>query len=147
LDISELVSLLVGLVAGVGLARYAEARQDVINRYEDLCKAVLDASNLATDYWLTDGKHISVPSMEARLIGFQHQVLLLVHMLEQEHWTLIPHCGAAMDEWLDALTGGEFQVAKRPTDVGRAQLVQSCAAVLVSEVRSLRRRQNRFWLL
>lgn len=98
--------------------------------------AILEAADLATEYWLTAGNATNIRQMEARLIGYQQRLSLLAQIAFEafsdfDRNNLRPD----LADFFDACTGGDFKVIGRQVDTGRATEAQAVAAQIAARVR------------
>lgn len=115
---------------------------------ERVCRDISDAANCATAYWQLDGADgesaARLRQLEAQLVGYQMRLQLGVlglglqdRRLKLQHFDLM--------DFFDRLTGGDFQVARRPVDFARSREVQSEAARLASALRQALALRARHW--
>ena len=138
------VQFVVGLLAGFALSLLAKAIfsriQETDARYDELCKLVAEAANLASEYWLRAGNDLEVKRLEAVIHGLQLRINLMVTLVEHRHWTIRELGSRELDDFFDALTGGDFEVDNRDADLERAREVQLSASELIVYLRDHLRR-------
>jgi len=145
----DVVSLLISAAAGAGGGFFVRLRglrhEELGRRFDDVCKDIDGAATLGTDYWLLGGGASGTAAMEARLLGFQHGISLGIANISEDHKHLDAECDKELVDFLDQLTGGDFQVAARQVDAERAVGAQIAARKLVAVIRRQRQAALRWW--
>lgn len=136
-----LVSGLVGAVVGAGVTGgfhiWKLRRDELAARCDEVCKAIQQAAELATDYWSKDQSASTAPNVaEARVFGAQTlcdglYAELRDRFSQNEAAALDVH----MSNLLDALTGGDFSVAGRSADAERTRSSMQCASATIIAIR------------
>ena len=116
------------------------AIEEHTKRFDELCLDVREAADVASDYWLRDGSDGQLNLLEARIIGYQWRINLLLNHLSESTWYLRDRCEHELDMFIDGLTGGDFQVSNRNADHDRAITTQMAAAKFITMMRTQRRR-------
>jgi hypothetical protein len=147
-------ALLGGFVGGVAAISVDFIKSRInyyTDRYNDLCKTIVDAADLSSQYWLLSvssdesiprndaelGQFEKARDLEVRIEGLQEQILLgdedLRSELPKENRQRI---NDILRDYLNSLTGGDYKARTGASSVVSASLVQVEAARLVSEIRS-----------
>lgn len=139
---ATLLGGVVTLVVSIALRRYV-IRSDILNgRIEELCADVQSLAREGSRYWLMSAGSPGFLECEAIVFGLNHRVVAAVGYLSEED----PAFGDLTDIELfnlsDAVTGGDFQVAGRPSDISRYMLIEARASDMAIVIR---RYQKRFW--
>lgn len=140
----KLTSFILGLATAAIVWYVKETKDENKARVNDLCGTIEEAANLSTQYWLKPPWDQEIKQMEAVILGRQHQVLLLLDLLGKSDWSLPDLCESELENYLDSLTGGNFEVRGRSQDIGRAKDVQVNAANLIVRVRHLHQKARRY---
>ena len=143
----EPLQILSGAVLGfatTGGLRWWQYRRDLwLARVEGFCKAVEEAADQASDYWLKSKKakklkdndaeeRRKIRVAEVKLIGLQIKIDGLFVSIENRLLNKDQErIQSLLNDLTEALTGGDFEVMVRSRDEDRARLCQSCASEIV----------------
>jgi hypothetical protein len=138
--LSLVIGAALGFLASLALRVFLLRVDEMSARFDETCKDIRDAADLASEYWLFDAADLhKISLMEARLMGHQERVLGMIGILTDAAWFIQDQVEPEMSEFIDASTGGGFHVHGRPADPDRCQSVQIAAARLLVKLRSCRR--------
>jgi hypothetical protein len=159
----DFLPAMAGAVVGGAMAmtvQIAKSRLDIYAaRYDDLCKIMLQAAELSSEYWLLCASSEDIPDMgdaqkkendrarilEVRIQGLQEQILLGDEDLRAE----LPSATRdqvkdLLPKFIDSMTGGEFSARTGSRVPASASAVQVEAAQLISAIRSGIRKKYTF---
>ena len=135
--LSGLIGALIGATITLLFNMWKLHRDERSSRCDELCKAINDAASLAAEYWFKEYESENEQSVdEARLYASQIHIdgsfeqfgLFLTSKSETE-------IVQALSDFYDALTGGDYSVAKRRADMGRGKQVYALASLLSLSIR------------
>lgn len=119
-------------------------------RCDELCRAILEASQHASEYWATDftKRPTAQQLSEARLFAVQ----TLIDGIFSDFRPFLPvddelAVDALLSELVDLLTGGDYSVPGRRTDIERATRVLPAAGDIVVKIRRAYRDTTPFYRL
>ena len=108
------------------LNAHRKSLEDQCQEYE---RAVREAADLASEYWLCPADNPGLRLMEARLVGFQHRLTLMSQIAFEPFSSLQKELlKTELADFFDACTGGEFGTTDRAVDTGRCAEAQAVAA-------------------
>lgn len=119
------------------LRRQNRRHEDVDRRIVALTEDVTEAASQGIDYWMRDGDSDDV-RREALVIGQQMQIQFGVALLGQDY-ILTNALDIQMVRFMDALTGGDFEVQNRKADPSRCRAIAMEKAEFINELRRIRR--------
>ena len=147
---SGLVGAVIGGTVTAGVHLWKLRRDEFGARCDELCKAILDASEKAAEYWSQQFTPTDEPKgriLEARLLGMQ---ALIDGLTSQVINRFIVEDKAAIQDALsdlfDGLTGGEFSTAGRSVDRFRTSKASQVSGGLIPLIRAAHRRTLPFRL-
>ncbi|WP_237479405.1 hypothetical protein [Lichenibacterium dinghuense] len=116
-------------------------RDEFVARTDELCKAIVDASVQAVEYWSQDAVDIQkLRVAEAKLSAAQALVDGAYDTWKPRVWRADgPAVDGAMADLLDALTGGQFSEADRLASPEQVAKASRSAAACVASVRAAHR--------
>jgi hypothetical protein len=111
---------------------------------------VNDAADLSTRYWLLDASRADqqkdAATIEPQLIGRQVRLQsLILALTDLDRKLVLTRTNMLLIDLYEALTGGDFNVSKRPPSPERAQSVQSLAAQINGELRHAVSIRSQLW--
>ncbi len=140
----QIVSGAVLGLASAGGLRWWQYRRDLwLARVEGFCKAVEEAADQASDYWLKEKKskklrgtgeddRQKIRVSELKLIGLQVKIDGLFASVEERILNSDrDKIYQLLNGFSEALTGGDFGVVTRDEDESRARLCQTYASEIV----------------
>jgi hypothetical protein len=136
----DLTKLLVAALLGAGFTFFLTTLKAAHDEQRALCdrlaQALLEAADIAAEYWLSDGRAPNVPLLEAKMMGAQaylarYRVLAVTWFSPRDRWAVED----GMAQFYDQLSGGGFKVKNRPADAQRAEACQVLAANLAVTIR------------
>ena len=127
-------------VANYLVQRWRYKLDRVSNSVDQFCDEVNEVADLSTVYWLLDASQAdqqqSASQIEPQLVGRQMRLQSLVLALSALDGKIdLTRTNMLLIDFYEALTGADFQVAKRSASTELAQLVQSIAAKINGEIR------------
>lgn len=131
-----IVSFILGLGSGYALQRAAFRTQEMSNQIEGICTEIKILADRGTEYWLLQDNDIQIPKLEAYIAGGQHWVQSAIRQVTQRLWFFQDTCEEELLSFMDAVTGGDFQVKGRKIDPGRSVDVQVMAAELTMKIKT-----------
>lgn len=140
LILSGILGAFLGAMMTFGFNMWKFHRDERNARCDELCKAIWDASILASDYWSKkfDGADAQAIA-EAKIFAAQ----ALVDGLYADFEEYLPEAMNGLDgnfsDLLDALTGGQFSEEQRSIDIVRATMAPRIAGVTIVALRRLYR--------
>lgn len=139
----------------VALANYAIQRwryrlDRTAASVDHLCEELNDTADLSTTYWLLDASQrdaqLNAWTIEPQLVGRQMRLQSLVLALgDLDKKVVLTRTNILMLEFYEALTGGDFKVAGRPTSRDQAQRAQAVAAQINGELRHAVSLRTHLW--
>lgn len=141
---SGLFGAFLGGIVTAGVQLWRLRRDEFGARCDELCKALVEASDRSAEYWSqefegTDAHERRV--LEARLLGNQALIDGLASLVLDRFKT---HDKEAIQKLLsdlfDGLTGGDFSIAGRKADLFRTTKAPQVAGELIPLIRASHRR-------
>lgn len=123
-------------------------RDERTSRCDELCKAILDASHTASSYWAStfEKKASEQSTKEAHLLASQTIIDGLAADFRQSLRVNDDHeVDRRLSELFDLLTGGDFSVPERKTDLSRATRVLPVAGDVAVQLRRAHRETMPFY--
>jgi hypothetical protein len=131
--------LLAAFVSGYLVSRW-KGRQDYIEkRFDEICTAISDTANLASEYWAGDAKDEGMKLREAKIKGQLLRVAgLRVLLSPYGSQSASNEMAEAESRFIRQTTGGDFGVHNRVSEHDRVITCQCAAAELIIAVRRAR---------
>lgn len=96
---------------------------------------VESAVQIALDYWMRDGGDGTCKELEGRMTGLEYKILgtlTLLRRLDEQRFSKLE--SLCVEDFMDALTGGQFQVCGRPADAAAGARVQRFGQRLINKI-------------
>lgn len=135
--LSGLVGALIGATVAGGFQIWKFRRDELAARCDELCKVISDSASVASEYWATQYDDKIVEKItEAKVLGAQSLCDGLYASIRYRMGaTSQQQLDAAMSDFVDAMTGGDFTVEGRSADIVRVSRVPQAASVLIVALR------------
>lgn len=126
--------------ANYAIQRWRYAIDQLAASVKLLCDEINAVADLATKYWLLDlsqkADAAEGSKLEAELVGRQLRLQELVAALHMQDPRMeLGDVEALLDNFCDAITGGDFKVRNRPPNLQQLQQAQFSAARLNGQLR------------
>lgn len=127
-----IIGALFGFISALGLRWWQYRRDFWLDRIKECCEAIDDCAQAGADYWYNDTPKLDadVKPNDARVLGLLLRIEGFYASLFSEKYRS-ERLDKLLDNFRDALTGGDFYGAQRKKDFDRARLIQMYASDLI----------------
>jgi hypothetical protein len=112
-------------------------RDEMKERCDELCTAIVDCSSAAAEYWATQYNDLNAMRIaEAKILGLQSLFDgLYAELRPRLNVEQAEEIDSLLSSLLDNISGGQFSVKNRTTDAGRTGAVLQVASAAVVAIR------------
>lgn len=139
------LSLPTGFFLHALLQKIQRQNDDEVARIDDVCNMIEKLSDKATSYWLKSGESVDI-SESREIVMMNHRLGIMIDYIGQIDNLFVEKILICNNHFMNALTGGDFEVRSREVNPAQAQLIHVKATELIFKIRKVRFARNCwFW--
>ncbi len=109
--------------------------QRMLQATDEIRSEIDRAVSLANEYWTKEGGHSECPTLEGQIMACQNRIVSNLAIVKKLDPRRFKELGADLqDDFIDALTGGQFQVRSRSADAASGDRARRFASRLSDKV-------------
>lgn len=142
-----LAALFGALLSGYAVSRWKGRQEHIERQFDELCSIILETADIAAIYWAGTAADEGMRLSEAKVSAYLMRIAgIRVLLTEDISGSAVNEIQIAESNFLREVSGGQFGVHNRESDIERIARCQFAASELILAARRARLRDLRgFW--